>query len=283
MVEKYIPKAFLPKKYTRFMHNLITLTTDFGLGEYLAAMKGVILKINPDAKIVDIMHMIRAQDVKEGAYVLYSTAPYFPKAIHVGVVDPGVGTERKAIIIQCERGILVGPDNGLLIPCARKLGIKSVYKITNKDYLNEPISDTFHGRDIFAPVAAYLSKGVSVEELGEPISDFKDLKLEEYEEGDGFIKGKFLFLDRFGNLMFSIPKEFLLKHMNFGDEIEIIIQNQNESITKKIRFLPSYAHGEPKALLATVSSSGFLEIACNSESAIGHLKMAPISEIVVKF
>jgi S-adenosylmethionine hydrolase len=265
------------------MNNLITLTTDFGLGEYAAAMKGVILKINFDAKIVDIMHMIRAQDVKEGAYVLYSTAPYFPKAIHVGVVDPGVGTERKAIIIECERGILVGPDNGLLIPCAHELGIKSIYEITNKSYMNEPISDTFHGRDIFAPAAAYLSKGVSVEELGETITDFVDLKLENYEVGDDFIKGKFLFLDRFGNLIFSIPKEILLKHLNFGDEIEIKIKNQEKSLTKKIRFLPSYAHEEPKKLLATISSSGFLEIACNKASAIGHIKMAPISEIIVGF
>jgi S-adenosylmethionine hydrolase len=281
--EKSFQKTFLPKKYTRFMNNLITLTTDFGLGEYTAAMKGVILKINPDAKIIDIMHMIRAQNIKEGAYVLYSTSPYFPKAIHVGVVDPGVGTERKAIIIECERGTLVGPDNGLLVPCARRLGIKSVYEITNKDYLNEPISDTFHGRDIFAPVAGHISKGVPVTEMGVSISDFVDLKLEEFEEGDGFIKGKFLFLDRFGNLIFSIPRYILLKHLNFGDEIEITIQNQIERLTKRIRFLPSYAHGEPKALLATISSSDFLEIACNSESAIGYLKMAPISEIIVKF
>jgi S-adenosylmethionine hydrolase len=276
-------KAFCPKKYTRFMYDLITLTTDFGLGEYVAAMKGVILNINLDVKIIDIMHMIRSQDVKEGAYVLYSTAPYFPNAIHVGVVDPGVGTQRKAILIECERGILVGPDNGLLIPCARKLGIKNIYEITNKSYMNEPISDTFHGRDIFAPAAAFISKGVSVDEFGEPISDFVDLKLEEYEEGDDFIKGKFLFLDRFGNLIFSIPKEVLLKHLNFGDEIEITIKNQDRSLTKKIRFLPSYAHGEPNKLLATVSSSGFLEIACNSESAIGQLKMAPILEIIVGF
>lgn len=154
------------------MNNLITLTTDFGLGEYTAAMKGVILGINSQGKIIDINHKITAQNIKEAAYVMYSAVPYFPWAVHVGVVDPGVGTDRKGIVIQCENGLLVGPDNGLLIPCARKLGIRKIYEISNKKYMNDVISNTFHGRDIFAPAAAYLSIGISAEEMGEEISDF---------------------------------------------------------------------------------------------------------------
>ena len=263
------------------MSNLITLTTDFGLGEYAAAMKGVILGINSDLKIVDITHRIEAHNIREGAYVMYSTAPYFPEAIHVGVVDPGVGTDRKGLIIKCEKSCLVGPDNGLLIPCARRLGIKKTYEISNDKYLNETISNTFHGRDIFAPVAAYISNGVTMEDLGTEISDFVDLNLEEFKEGDGSIYGKYLYMDRFENLIFSIPKEIVLKHFKFGDEIKISFQNRDKRITRKIPLLPSYAHQEPYALLATISSSGFLEIACNQFSARRKLQMTRVSEIVL--
>jgi S-adenosylmethionine hydrolase len=265
------------------MSNLITLTTDFGLGEYVAAMKGVILKVNSEARIIDISHMIRTHNINEGAYVLYSTASYFPYSIHVGVVDPGVGSKREGIIIECKFGILVGPDNGLLVPCARRLGLKSVYKITNTNYLEDTISDTFHGRDIFAPAAAYLSKGVQPSEIGEEWDGYCDLVLEYVEEKENSLKGKFLYVDRFGNLIFSIPRDVLSTNITFGDEVEIELRHGDMSIIRKMHFRPTYSHEKSGGLLATISSSGFMEIACNKGSAMGKLKMAPISEIIVRF
>src|SRR3989449_163896 len=130
---------------------IVTLTTDFGAGEYIGAMKGAILTVNPEATVVDVDHSIRAHDIRHGAYVLYSAVPYYPFAAHVGVVDPGVGTKRRAIVCVCEGAFLVGPDNGLLVPAARRLGLKEVREITNRKLGRPELSDTFHGRDLFAP------------------------------------------------------------------------------------------------------------------------------------
>ncbi len=249
------------------MRKVITLTTDFGWGEYVAAMKGVILSITLDARIIDITHTIKPQNVAEGAYILYSTAPYFTDTIHVGVVDPGVGTERAGLIIECDNGFLVGPDNGLLMPCARRLKLKKAYKITNQSYFLDPVSDTFHGRDIFAPVAAHLSKGVDSKEIGTPIDDYVDLRLEYHVEEDNTLKGSIIFVDSFGNLITSLTKAIIEKHLSFGDTVAIEIQSKAETIKKEMRFLRSYAFGEKRELLATISSSGFLEISCNIGSA----------------
>jgi S-adenosylmethionine hydrolase len=264
------------------MFNLITLTTDFGATEYAAVLKGVIFGINPDVRIIDINHNIRAQDVIQGAYVLYSALPYFPSAVHVGVVDPGVGTTREGLVIQCERGVLVGPDNGLLIPSARKLGLNKVYKITNKNYLLDSISHTFHGRDVFAPVAAHLSLGVKTEDIGEDFKDYVDLELEQWEEKEGELRGKFLTFDGFGNIISSIPKEVVLKHLKFNDEIEIHIVGKNKNIIKNVPFLPSYGHQEAGQFLATISSSNFFEIAVNSGSVKKELDIDGISDIVIR-
>lgn len=249
------------------MQNVITLTTDFGWSEYVATMKGVILTINPDTRIIDINHNIKPQDVLAGAYVLYSTAPYFLKAIHVGVIDPGVGTEREGIIIECENGFLIGPDNGLLLPCARRLGLDQIYKITNESYFLDDVSETFHGRDIFAPVAAHISRGVDIKDMGEVIEEYIDLKLDYYRVNDKIIEGKINFVDNFGNLITSIPKEIVGKHIDFGKMIDIEIMGETKKIKKQIPFLRSYAFGKKGDLLATISSSGFFEISCNQGSA----------------
>lgn len=249
------------------MQKVITLTTDFGWSEYVAAMKGVILTINPDTCIIDINHNIKPQDVLGGAYILYSTAPYFLKAIHVGVVDPGVGTERAGLIIECENGFLIGPDNGLLLPCARRLGLKQIFKITNESYFFDTVSDTFHGRDIFAPIAGHISRGVDAHEIGEVIDEFVDLELEYHVKQDNVLEGKIIFADSFGNLITSLPKEIIGKHLEFGDKLEIELRGEVERIKKKVRFLKSYAFGEEGELLATISSSGFFEINQNQGNA----------------
>ncbi|MEE9150712.1 MAG: SAM-dependent chlorinase/fluorinase [Thermoplasmata archaeon] len=265
------------------MHKVITLTTDFGWNEYVAAMKGVIISINPDARIIDVSHTIKPQKVLEGAYVMYFLAPYFSNAIHVGVVDPGVGTERAGLIIECEVGFLVGPDNGLLIPCARRVGLKKIYRITNQRYFLDTVSDTFHGRDIYAPVAAHLSKGVDAKEIGEVIDEFVDLELEYHVEQDKTLEGKIIFVDSFGNLITSLPKSIIEKHLEFDNNVEIEFGSGMERIKKKVRFLKSYAFGEKGELLATISSGGFFEVSQNQDSAQRFLNVDVGSVIKLRF
>lgn len=265
------------------MQKVITLTTDFGWSEYVAAMKGVILSLNSDARIIDITHSIKPQNVLEGAYVLYSVAPYFSNAVHVGVVDPGVGTERAGLLIQCEGGFLVGPDNGLLLPCARRMGLKKIFKITNQSYFLDEVSDTFHGRDIFAPVAAHITNGVDAQEIGEVIDEFVDLELEYHVEQDDILEGKIIFVDSFGNLISSLPKEIIEKHLEFGDNVEIELRGDVERINKKIRFLKSYAFGEEGELIATISSSGFFEISQNHGNAQKFLNVEVGTKVKLRF
>jgi S-adenosylmethionine hydrolase len=264
------------------MQKIITLTTDFGFGEYVAAMKGVVLTINPDVKIVDISHTISPQSVLEGAYVMYSTVPYFPFAIHIGVVDPGVGTKRNGLIFECEDCILVGPDNGLLVPCARKMGIKKVYKIINNDYYLNSVSDTFHGRDIFAPVGAHISMGTDIKEIGEQIDEYVDLRLKYHVEHENMLEGKVIYVDRFGNLITSLAREIIMDHFNFGKTMEIELESKKKRLKKNIKFLKSYGFGETNELLATISSSDFLEIAANQGNASELFGVGLDGEIVIR-
>ena len=152
---------------------MITLTSDFGLKDpYVAEMKGVILTINPNATIIDITHDVEKFDIRMGAFMLASAAPYFPKGtVHLAVVDPGVGTERRAILVQTKQGFFVGPDNGVLMLAAKNQGIEHIYELSNPKFMLPKVSATFHGRDIFAPAAAYLDIGVKPAEFGPEITD----------------------------------------------------------------------------------------------------------------
>jgi S-adenosylmethionine hydrolase len=238
---------------------MITLTTDLGW-EYAAQMKGVILSIDPKAKIIDISHSITQQNILEGAFVLYTALPNFPRSVHIGVVDPGVGTERRGMIVVCKNSILVGPDNGLLIPAAEKLGLKKVYSITNKKYCLRKISNTFHGRDVFAPVAAYLSLDVKPSQIGNCIKDYSKLEFGKPQETKEEIIGKIIFIDRFGNLITNIPSEEITKIFRCGEIIKLKINNK----TLKLKFLKSYGYAKEREFLATISSSNLLEISCNN-------------------
>ncbi len=152
---------------------LITLTSDFGLKDpYIAEMKGAILSINPKATIIDITHDIEKFNIRMAAFILASASPYFPEGtIHLAVVDPEVGTKRRAILIQTTKGFFVGPDNGVLILAAQSQGIEHLYELANPKFMLPKISSTFHGRDIFAPAAAYLEKGVKPADFGLEIID----------------------------------------------------------------------------------------------------------------
>lgn len=198
---------------------IITLTTDFGLADaYVGQMKGVILGISPDARIVDITHEIRSQQIQQAAFLTQTAWPAFPKGtIHVAVVDPGVGTERRAILLQTDQGSFLGPDNGVLsaalpddtrpattsaIPVSDSL---RVFELSNEAYMRQPTSATFHGRDIFAPAAAHLSIGLDPAELGSPLTELNALPPFRAARGeDGTMTGQVVHVDRYGNVVTDI-------------------------------------------------------------------------------
>jgi len=260
--------------------NIITFLTDFGINSnYVAQMKGATLSLI-DATLIDITHDVTPHDIREGAFILQSTAPYFPiGTIHVAVVDPGVGTDRRNIFITTRSQILVGPDNGLLLPAAHSLEDFTVYEITNEKYMLDSISNTFHGRDIFAPVAAHIIKGISFEDIGNRIDDFVDLDFGDGKVADNTATGKIIYVDRFGNLITNIAGYLLLKRLDYNKKIKI-------SIGKKrlvIPFVKSYGFVKKGELLATIGSSNFLEIGINQGNAAKKLTVKPDGEIQIQF
>ncbi len=237
---------------------LITLLSDFGPGKYVAAMKGVILSINTEATLVDLDHGIPPQNVREGAFVLGAVVPYYPSAIHLAVVDPGVGGPRRHLVIEGEKGILVGPDNGLLLPAAATFGDFTAYELSTEEYRLPEVSHTFHGRDIFAPAAAHLSLGVEPSEMGKAVRSLVELDFGEYEITEDAVRGEILFEDRFGNLITNVPKEALPAWISPGGSYTL-----EASGTHEVPFVKNYAAHEPGKALLTISSDGYLEIAVN--------------------
>jgi S-adenosylmethionine hydrolase len=189
----------------------ISFLSDFGLrDDFVGTCHGVIKRIAPEAEIIDITHGIEPQAVLQGALVLANTVPYMPEGVHLAVVDPGVGSGRRCLALRDAGGRLyVGPDNGLLVPAAEKLGgIAQAWELTNAIYMLEPVSRTFHGRDVFAPAAAHLSTGVAPEELGpavEPPSLIR-LELPKPEVGEARIRATVLYIDRFGNVQLNLSR-----------------------------------------------------------------------------
>ncbi len=246
------------------MNAVITLTTDFGLDDaYVAAMKGVILGINPEARLVDICHTVRPQAISQGAFILSTAYPFFPAGtVHLVVIDPGVGSERKAIIMRTPSAYFVAPDNGVLSyvvnDCSTKKEQLETISITNSRYWRSPVSATFHGRDIFAPVAAYLSLGHQPDDFGERIASVKTLQFAgPLQNPDGSINGTILHIDSFGNLITNI------RHCDLPSEPGKIL---TEISGRKITGLAhTYADGE--GLIALMGSSGYLEISVKNGSA----------------
>lgn len=260
----------------------ITLLTDFGTKSgYTAQIKGAILTISPEANIIDITHEIMSQDIREGAFVLLTTAPYFPMGtVHVAVVDPGVGTNRKGIIITTQSQILIGPDNGLLIPTARYLGDFVVYEITNSKYMLDNISNTFHGRDIFTPVAAHIIKGVPFEEIGYITNDFVNLDFGCGEITTKSASGKVIYIDNFGNIITNISGTKLREVLNYDNKIMVFI-GKNKQI--ETIFVKSYSFVKKGKILATIGSSNLLEIGVNQGDAAKKLKIKPDDPIKILF
>ena len=194
----------------------VTFLTDFGLeDDFVGTCHGVIKRIAPEIEIIDITHGIQPQGVLQGSLVLANTLPYLPEGVHLAVVDPGVGTERRALALRSGDGrLFVGPDNGLLIPAAEKLGgIDAAHEVTNRDYALEPVSSTFHGRDVFSPAAAHLAKGAAIEDFGASIepASLTRLDVPQPESGEKRVRACCLYVDRFGNMQLNLTRQHLEK------------------------------------------------------------------------
>jgi hypothetical protein len=254
---------------------IITLTTDFGLADgYVAAMKGVILGIAPQATVIDITHQIEPQNVREAAYVLRTALPYFPPgAVHVAVVDPGVGSVRRAMAARAGGSLLVGPDNGVFTYAMQDAGqpVACVH-LDNPTYWLPHVSRTFHGRDIFSPVAAHLANGVPLEALGSPIDDPVRFDVQPPRRApDGSLHGQVIHVDRFGNLVSNIPGDWL------AGKLWIVHIAGRQIIGPSL----TYADAAPGQLLTLVSSDGTLEVAVRDGNAAARLGVAASEPITV--
>jgi S-adenosylmethionine hydrolase len=248
---------------------MITLTTDFGLKDpYVAEMKAVILSICPNAVIVDITHEIAKFNIRMGAYVLASAVPYFPAgSIHVAIVDPGVGTRRRPIVIQTKQSFFVGPDNGLLVLAAEKQGIMHIHELTNPRFMLPKVSHTFHGRDIFAPAAAHLMSGVKPEEFGPEIRKAVQPEFAKVTQRNGVLVGEVLHVDGFGNIITNInEKEVAQSRLKDAVSVEL------PSCKLKLKLCEAYGETKPHEPLALIGSHGFLEIAINQGNAAKRFK-----------
>lgn len=254
---------------------IVTLLTDFGLSDiYVGVMKGVIAQINPSLKVIDLTHEIPPQNVAAARFCLMNAVPYFPKeTVHIAVVDPGVGGNRRGVGIEFSSGFLVGPDNGLFSGILSQNPAISAVELTNFQYWRTPSpSTTFHGRDIFASVGAHLASGVNLEELGTVINPESLVKLPmaECREKEGILEGCIQYIDRFGNVITNIPGN-LVNNKTWNVEIA------NANIPGK----KTYSDIPIGSLIALIGSHGWVEIAVNNGNAQSKLQLNYGDEIKV--
>ena len=244
---------------------IITLTTDFGeASSYVAAMKGVILGINPAARLVDLSHAIPPQDVRHAAFFLASAIPYFPaEAWHVVVVDPGVGSDRALLYVELNGHRLLAPDNG----CWTWLGdaVERVIRLTEPRYWRPTVSPTFHGRDIFAPVVAHLSRGLDPAKLGPAATTWVRLEMPAARSGPNAWHGEVIFVDHFGNLISNIRADPAWKP-------PAILTVGKRTLSRGFRWVRTYAEAKAGQLVAVVGSTGTLEVAVVQGNAAKRLR-----------
>jgi S-adenosylmethionine hydrolase len=260
----------------------ITLLSDFGLTDpYVAEMKGVILSADPDMKIVDLSHGIERHNIAMGSFILETALPYFPRdSIHVAVVDPGVGTERLSLVVQCKLGTLVGPDNGLLIRAAERLGFVTAYQIDSQRLKGDKVSSTFHGRDVFARAAAKLADGLKPSAFGAEVKDPVRLDIPTVEVSDGRVTCTVLHVDSFGNVI-----------VNFGEEefLRLGLRKGSHTVveTKHGRWSGSIArtyHDVARDQIAVIlGSQGYVEIVMREHSAAARLGLKPLDQVEIRF
>lgn len=253
----------------------ITMTTDFGTKDpWVGSMKGVGMFLNPNVNLIDITHEVEPGNIFEAAFILANTAGAFPKGtIHVAVVDPGVGGDRDPIVILTDNHFFVGPDNGVLSLATQNTNVRRVIKITNDDFFQKPVSSTFHGRDIFMPSAAYITRGVSLDDLGEEVSDYKKIDYPKAVKEETSVTGEVIYVDNFGNLITNI-KEDSISHLVDAGKIETEIKCLTID-----DILDSYSDRGREVPVAIMGSLGFLEIACYKGRA-NELTEASVGESV---
>lgn len=252
--------------------SIIGFLTDFGLSDpFVAEMKAIIYSIDTEVRIIDITHDIDKFDVRMGAFVLMMAAPHFPEgSVHVAVVDPGVGSKRRAVVVKTGRSILVGPDNGILIPTARSEVVHGVYEITNPEIMQPNISNSFHGRDIFAPVAAHLARGFRPEDCGPEVTDpvkapFNDPAVRENEA-----ICEVLHVDGFGNIITNLSRAHA-REMNLttGQKLTVRIGGRHW----QIKFVKTFSELNKRGIGMIMGSQGFIEIVCCKKNAAKHLRI----------
>ncbi len=241
---------------------VIALLTDFGTQDaFVGIMKGVILSLNPEIQLVDLSHEVPAQNILVGALLLRSAAPFFPPGtIHVAIVDPGVGSERRALLVETQQAFFLGPDNGLLSLVVPAEAVVRIIHLSNEDFFLARRSHTFHGRDVFAPVAAQVARGVAVEQFGPSIPQMERIALPAVERKDTELIGSVIYIDHFGNVVSNITEADVRP---FSRE-RLLVSIDNVRIKGVVS---TYAAVEIGAPMALINSWGMLEIAVRNGSA----------------
>lgn len=261
---------------------MITLTTDFGDSAYVGAVRGSILDIQPQARLVDVTHGVPKHDVQAGAFALFSAVPYFPEgSIHVVVVDPGVGTERRGIAVEAGGHVFVGPDNGVLTPVARRLGVETIVELTEAKYFHEDVAATFHGRDVFGPVAAHLDLGVDVSSLGRQVDP---ATVETVDFGEPFIRDGIwqvdvIHVDRFGNATTNLPGETVLDESEFGATATV----EADGLRFDVDLHRTYGKAAEDEPMLTISSAGFAELSMREASFADRYGVEAGDEVEIQF
>lgn len=262
---------------------VITFTSDFGIDDsYVAVCKGVLRRFAPEVPVVDVTHTVPPQDVRRGATVLARMVPWQPAAVHLAVVDPGVGTDRLAVAIAAGDSVLVGPDNGLLVAAAEALGgPDQVVSLTNAHRFLSPISSTFHGRDVFSPTAAQLAAGVPLTEFGEPLdpAELTRLPVPRLTTDDGVLTAEVVDIDTYGNVQLAARREHLVRS-GLDDVVEVKVSTRNGT-TRALRTV-SYGEAPPGTLVMYLDSAGALELAVNEGSATHALGAMTGDEIEIR-
>ena len=265
-------------------NGLIIMITDFGVKDfYVGAMKGAMYKVFPQAKIDEISHGVSKFDIKEGAYTLAKAAPEFPTGtVFVGVIDPGVGTQRKPIVMKTENGnYFVAPDNGLLTLIGDSMGVAEVREITNRDVMRQDVqSSTFHGRDIFGPAAAHLATGFAFEKVGPVLKEYVQLPISFAKMVDGTIVGQIDVIDKYGNVITNIrPNLFEKLGIQRGQTFEVEFSHQKSVSCKYVK---AYGDAPVGSGVGLFGSGGVFEVAINQGNLAEHLKLAGTEKCIVR-
>jgi hypothetical protein len=267
---------------------IITFLSDFGLqDDFVGTCHGVIATIAPEARVIDVTHGVRPGHVLQGALVLANTLTYMPVGVHLAVVDPGVGSGRRALALRDRQGrSYVGPDNGLLLPAAERFGgVAEAHELANSEYSLQPVSRTFHGRDLFAPAAAHLAAGVALEKLGPPLDpdELVQLELPEPEVGQNRVRAVALVVDRFGNVALNLRRE-QLEHL---EHAELVAGTRVELVCHGERFYAvsarTFGDAPRGSLILYEDSYGSLALAVSRGSAAQLLRVEEGAEIVLDF